>query len=143
LDHSARERLDELSAATERLRAAFHDIPVGLTVAQAATRLDVSIPTVKKWIRERLLETVPGRSPIEVTQQSVVRVERILENVRLAYPAKQWTRALAAYLHDQDLQNPGLVRRRPSASATARVRRAVRQWRGTASGFGPLRPRTT
>jgi hypothetical protein len=34
----------------------------------------------------------------------VVRVERILENVRSAYPAKQWTRALAAYLHDQDLQ---------------------------------------
>jgi hypothetical protein len=100
------EVLDELSAATERLRAAFHDVPVGLTVAQAATRLDVSIPTVKKWIRERLLETVPGRSPIEVTQQSVVRVERILENVRLAYPAKQWTRALAAHLHDQDLQNP-------------------------------------
>jgi hypothetical protein len=105
LDPSARERLDELSAATERLRVAFHDIPVGLTVAQAATRLDVSIPTVKKWIRERLLETVPDRSPIEVTQQSVVRVERILENVRLAYPAKQWTRALAAYLHDQDLQS--------------------------------------
>lgn len=105
LDRSVRERLDELSTATERLRAAFDEIPVGLTVAQAAFRLDVSIPTIKKWIRERLLESVPGRSPVEVTQFSVVRVERVLDNVRSVYPARKWTMALAAFLHDQDLQS--------------------------------------
>jgi hypothetical protein len=103
-DHTVRAQLEEVRAASARLQQVFDEIHVGLTVAQAAERLDVSVPTVHKWIRESLLEALPERSPTEVTQHSVIRAERILENVRVAYPARQWTRALAAYLHDRDLQ---------------------------------------
>lgn len=98
-------RLEAVSAALEDLLEHLERLSPGLSVAQVAERLGVSIPTVKKWLKEDLLERVPDRSPIEVTPESVVRVEGILDRVREAYPAKRWTRALAAYLHDQDVQD--------------------------------------
>ncbi len=37
-------------------------------------------------------------------------VERVLENVKKSYPSREWTRALAAFLHDRDLaQTLGLA----------------------------------
>jgi hypothetical protein len=77
--------------------------PGGLTVTQTAERLDVSEPTVRKWLTEGLLERIEGRKPVEVSQPSVIKVERILKGVRENYPARQWSEALAAYLHDRDL----------------------------------------
>lgn len=103
-------RLDDVAQVmevTERAIAALRDtldLPFGLRVEQAAQRLRVSKPTVKKWMDERLLEPVPERSPAEVTQDSVVRVERVLAEVRKRYPARSWSEQLAAYLHDRDLQ---------------------------------------
>ncbi len=40
---------------------------------------------------------------MEISQRSVIDVERILQGVRDAFPTWQWTKALAAYLHDRDL----------------------------------------
>jgi len=34
----------------------------------------------------------------------VISVRDILGRVRANYPEREWTRALAAYLHDRDLQ---------------------------------------
>lgn len=79
------------------------DLPGGLTVAQAAERLQVSEPTVRKWLAEGLLERVEGRKPAEIAQRSVIDVERLLEAVRDSYPARRWSEALAAFLHDRDL----------------------------------------
>jgi excisionase family DNA binding protein len=93
------ERLEALSA---RMQEAL-DLPGGVTVAQAAERLDVSEPTVRKWLDEGLLARVQGRKPVEISQRSVIDVERILETVRGAYPARRWSEALAAFLHDRDL----------------------------------------
>ena len=70
---------------------------------RSARRLQVSPPTIRKWIGERLLDAIPDRKPVEVDPRSVVRVERVLENVRKSYPSREWTRALAAFLHDRDL----------------------------------------
>ena len=79
--------------------------PGGLTVSQTAEHLDVSEPTIRKWLIEGLLKQIEGRKPVEISQRSVIDVERILQGVRENYPARQWSQALAAFLHDRDLLN--------------------------------------
>ena len=86
------------------------DLPGGLSVAQAAERLEVSEPTIRKWLAEGLLERVEGHKPVEVTQRSVIEVERVLGTVRESYPARRWSEALAAFLHDRDLLGQGWAR---------------------------------
>jgi Homeodomain-like domain len=93
------ERVEALSARVQKAL----DLPAGLTVAQTAERLEVSEPTVRKWIAEGLLERVEGRKPVEIAQRSVIDVERVLDAVRENYPARRWSEALAAFLHDRDL----------------------------------------
>ena len=102
---SARGVLDLIASVEERV-AALHealDVPVGLSVEQSAARLGVSQPTVRKWIRGGLLDAVPGRKPIEVSQAGVLAVESIRERIGDTLPERNRTRALAAYLHDRDL----------------------------------------
>jgi hypothetical protein len=60
-------------------------------------------PTVRKWLVEGLLKRVEGRRPVEISQRSVVEVERVLGSVRENHPARRWSEALAAFLHDRDL----------------------------------------
>lgn len=93
--------LEQIEATALRLRATLGD--AGISVEQSARRLQVSQPTIRKWIGEGLLDAIPGRKPVEVDPRSVGRVERVLENVRESYPSREWTRALAAFLHDRDL----------------------------------------
>jgi hypothetical protein len=99
----ALERVEALSARVQRAL----DVPGGLSVAQAAERLEVSEPTIRKWIAEGLLERAGGRKPIEVSQRSVIEVERVLAKVRESYPARRWTEALAAFMHDRALLGQG------------------------------------
>jgi hypothetical protein len=40
---------------------------------------------------------------VEVAQRSAIEVERALGTVRERYPARRWSEALAAFLHDRDL----------------------------------------
>lgn len=95
----ALERVETLSARVQKAL----DLPGGLSVAQAAERLEVSEPTVRKWLAEGLLERVEGHKPVEIAQRSVIEVERVLDTVRESYPARRWSEALAAFLHDRDL----------------------------------------
>jgi hypothetical protein len=95
----ALERVEILSARVQKAL----DLPAGLSVAQAAERLEVSEPTVRKWLDEGLLDRVGGRKPAEVSQRSVIEIERVLATVRQSYPARRWSEALAAFLHDRDL----------------------------------------
>jgi len=78
-------------------------LPGRPSMAQAAERLEVSEPTIRKWLAEGLLERVEGRKPVEIAQRSVIEVERVLGTVRESYPARRWSEALAAFLHDRDL----------------------------------------
>jgi DNA-binding CsgD family transcriptional regulator len=96
--------LAQLEALSARMQIT-QQWPGGLTVSQTAERLHVSEPTVRKWLTERLLERIAGRKPVEISQRSVIDVEHILQGVRDAFPTQQWTKALAAYLHDRDLQS--------------------------------------
>ncbi len=95
----ALERFEALSARVQKAL----DLPGGLSVAQAAERLEVSEPTIRKWLAEGLLERVEGHKPVEIAQRSVIEVERVLGTVRESYPAGRWSVALAAFLHDRDL----------------------------------------
>ncbi|HEY5342178.1 MAG TPA: helix-turn-helix domain-containing protein [Solirubrobacteraceae bacterium] len=81
------------------------DVPIGVTVEQAAERLDVTAPTVRKWLKEGLLRRTEGRKPVEVDPRSLIELHRALATVRESYPSRQWSKALAAYLHDRDLQS--------------------------------------
>jgi hypothetical protein len=99
----------ELGSALERVEA-LSDLPGGLSVAQAAERLEVSEPTIRKWLAEGLLERVEGHKPVEIAQRSVIEVERVLDTVRESYPARRWSEALAAFLHDRDLLEQGWAR---------------------------------
>ena len=80
------------------------DAPIGVPVEQAAERLDVTAPTVRKWLQDGLLQRTEGRKPVEIEPRSLIELQRVLATVRAAYPARQWSKALAAYLHDRDLQ---------------------------------------
>jgi Sigma-70, region 4 len=95
----ALERVEALSARVQKAL----DLPGGLSVAQAAERLEVSEPTVRKWLAEGLLEQVEDHKPVEIAQRSVIDVERVLDTVRESYPSRRWSEALAAFLHDRDL----------------------------------------
>lgn len=102
---SAAEILDlvsELETGLDALTEAL-DVPVGLSVGQTASRLGVSEPTVRKWLAEGLLDAVPARKPIEVSQDSLVRLEALLARVSEALPERNMARALAVYLHDRAL----------------------------------------
>ena len=94
------ELVSELEAGLDALTEAL-DVPVGLSVGQAASRLGVSEPTVRKWLRAGLLDAVPARKPIQVSHDSLVRLEALLSRVREALPERNTARALAAYLHDR------------------------------------------
>jgi hypothetical protein len=102
----ALERVEALSARVQKAL----DLPGGLSVAQAAERLEVSEPTIRKWLTEGLLERVEGHKPVEIAQRSVIEVERVLGTVREGYPARRWSEALAAFLHDRDLLGQDWVR---------------------------------
>jgi Rad3-related DNA helicase len=95
----ALERVEALSARVQKAL----DLPGGLSVAQAAERLEVSEPTIRKWLAEGLLGRVEDHKPVEIAQRSVIEVERVLGTVRESYPARRWSEALAAFLHDRDL----------------------------------------
>jgi sigma-70-like protein len=100
------ERVEVLSARVQKAL----DLPGGLSVSQAAERLEVSEPTVRKWLSEGLLERVEDHKPVEIAQRSVIEVERVLDTVRESYPARRWSEALAAFLHDRDLLGQEWVR---------------------------------
>ncbi len=104
--------LAQLEALSARMQQTLQ-WPGGLTVSQAAEHLHVSEPTVRKWLTEGLLHQIDGRKPVEISQRSIIDVERILQGVRDTFPTQQWTKALAAYLHDRDLQSqPSFVKGR-------------------------------
>jgi len=80
------------------------DAPIGVPVEQAAERLDVTAPTIRKWLKDGLLQRTEGRKPVEIEPRSLIELQHALATVRDGYPARQWSKALAAYLHDRDLR---------------------------------------
>jgi hypothetical protein len=101
--------LERVEALSARVQKAL-DVPGGLSVAQVAERLEVSEPTIRKWLADGLLERVEGHKPVEIAQRSVIEAERVLDTVRESYAARRWSEALAAFLHDRDLLGQEWVR---------------------------------
>jgi transposase len=100
--------LDRISELSRRMLSTL-DAPIGLSVEQAAKRLGVTAPTIRKWLKDGLLTQTAGRKPAEIDPHSLIEVQRVLSSVRTNYPARQWSKALAAYLHDRDLQSQDWV----------------------------------
>jgi hypothetical protein len=71
-------QLEAVLAANQRLRQILNGTPVGVLVSEAAARLEVSVPTVKKWVRLGLLDAAVARHPTEITANSLLRVEHAI-----------------------------------------------------------------
>ena len=53
-------------------------------------------------------ESVNYQNPTTLPKpRELIELHRALATVRESYPARQWSKALAAYLHDRDLQGQG------------------------------------
>jgi hypothetical protein len=101
---SVKQALSELQE-TQHTIAAMR--PAEIDVAQAATALGVSEPTVRAWARRGLIDITTER-PMKLSFASVVdlrhRLERLLET---AGDTKRWQSLLAAAADQRELAEPG------------------------------------
>jgi transposase-like protein len=72
------------------------------SVAQAARRLGVSVPTVRAWIARGALAAIEGSSPVEIEPESLRSVGRALEELRARGQDREWLQALVDYLDDRE-----------------------------------------
>lgn len=102
----------------------LNEVAPGLTVEQASQKLGVSAPTVRHLARRGLLEQVPDRKPMEFVQASVLKLADAFDQAAAVYPGTDRGRALAAYLHDRDVQDQDWFRKGVS---DYEARRLIRQ----------------
>ena len=101
---SVQQALSELQE-TQHAIAAMR--PAEIDVAQAATALGVSKPTVRAWARRGLLDVV-SEQPMLLAFVSVVALRRDLERLReTAGSEKRWQSLLAAAADQRELAEPG------------------------------------
>jgi hypothetical protein len=101
---SVEQALSELQE-TQHTIAAMR--PAAIDVAQAATALGVSKPTVRAWARRGLLDVV-SEQPMLLAFASVVALRRDLERLReTAGSEKRWQSLLAAAADQRELAEPG------------------------------------
>lgn len=133
----AQERLTELEAGSRKLEhllkllrearetlARLDDaLPrqLGVSVGQAAERLQVSQPTVRKWVRDGYLRALPEVKPAEISTESVLEMHAVLRRVCQAADEREPARALAAYLHDRAILDSGDFQRAFEDARAGRV----------------------
>jgi hypothetical protein len=101
---SVEQALSELQE-TQHTIAAMR--PTEIDVAQAATALGVSRPTVRAWARRGLIDVIRER-PMTLAFASVVDLRRDLERLReTASSEKRWQSLLAAAADQRELAEPG------------------------------------
>ena len=101
---SVKQALSELQE-TQHTIAAMR--PAEIDVAQAATALGVSKPTVRAWARRGLIKVVKEQ-PMTLDFLSVVVLRRDLERLReTAGSEKRWQSLLAAAADQRELAEPG------------------------------------
>ncbi|HVA20129.1 MAG TPA: hypothetical protein VMU55_08135 [Solirubrobacteraceae bacterium] len=101
---SVEQALSELQE-TQHAIAAMR--PAEIDVAQAATALGVSEPTVRAWARRGLIDVIRGR-PMALAFGSVIDLRRDLERLReTASSEKRWQSLLAAAADQRELTEPG------------------------------------
>ena len=101
---SVKQALAELQE-TQHAIAAMR--PAEIDVAQAATALGVSKPTVRAWARRGLVDIV-REQPMTLAFASVVDLRRDLERLRQTTGnEKRWQSLLAAASDQRELAEPG------------------------------------
>jgi hypothetical protein len=101
---SVEQALSELQE-TQHAIAAMR--PAQIDVAQAATALGVSAPTVRAWARRGLIKVTRQR-PMTLAFASVVELRRDLERLRhIAGSEKRWQSLLAAAADQRELAQEG------------------------------------
>lgn len=109
-DHDFSSMLERINGALARLDGVA-SVPPGLPVAEAATYLKVSEPTVRDWLKRGVLRRVPDARPVLVERESLRDVHRLLEELRERGKERDWLRALVDYVHDVAVRRSPEVQR--------------------------------
>jgi hypothetical protein len=101
---TVKQALSELQE-TQHVVAAMR--PAEIDVAQAATALGVSKPTVRAWARRGLIDVISDQ-PMTLAFPSIVELRHDLERLReTAGCEKRWQSLLAAAADQRELAEPG------------------------------------
>lgn len=93
---SALSKIDDAVARLDGLAVAAS----GVSVADAATYLAVSQPTVRDWLKRGVLERVPESKPVLIERSSLRQIHRLLAELRERGKDRDWLRAFVDYVHD-------------------------------------------
>jgi excisionase family DNA binding protein len=104
---AAMERIDDALARLDGVSS----VPPGLRVADAATYLQVSEPTVREWLKRGVLNRVPDTKPVLIERESLRRIHRLLAELRERGKDRDWLRAFVDYVHDRALIRSPAVQR--------------------------------
>lgn len=81
----------------------------GAKVSEAATVLDLSVPTVRSWVTAGVLEPIPGRQPARVTYDSLALAKHALDEIRRHQDDRPLLIAVMRRLRDRDVLDDPLL----------------------------------
>jgi hypothetical protein len=81
----------------------------GAKVSEAASVLDLSVPTVRSWIAAGVLEPVPGRQPARVTYRSLALAKHTLDELRRHQDHRPLLLAVMRRLRDRAVLDEALL----------------------------------
>lgn len=94
-------RNSEARARVDRLRRHRLDDAPSVRLSVAAKMLDLTVPTVRAWIVRGLLQEVSDAAPRRVTLASVLRVRRIVRELRELGQDRNLLEAIVARVEDR------------------------------------------
>jgi hypothetical protein len=100
-------RIDDVVARLDGVSS----VPAGLPVADAATYLQVSEPTVREWLKRGVLNRVPDAKPVLIERESLRSVHRLLAELRERGKDRDWLSTFVDYVHDRAVVRSPAVRR--------------------------------
>lgn len=104
---AAVKRIDDVVARLDGVAS----VPAGLPVADAATYLQVSEPTVREWLKRGVLSRVRDAKPVLIERESLRSVHRLLAELRERGKDRDWLSTFVDYVHDRAVIRSRTVQR--------------------------------
>lgn len=103
------ELAERLMAMGAQLKRAAPNAARGVPVAEAATYLGVSEPTVRLWVRRGALVSLSGSKPALIEHESLRRVGRAVRELRAKGEDREWLEGVVRYVEDMaDRSSPSV-----------------------------------
>ena len=104
---AAVKRIDDVVARLDGVAS----VPAGLPVADAATYLQVSEPTVREWLKRGVLSRVRDAKPVLIERESLRSVHLLLAELRERGKDRDWLSTFVDYVHDRAVIRSRTVQR--------------------------------